>query len=430
MIRQRLFPGAQAADVARRYRHRRHPRLRRYRRTLSPHPSPVLSIPAVSFSSTPTCANASNAAVQPLTASAALYPPRVPPSTSSLCLSAVSTIRSWPVAASVVLVTGAVAYWGVYEFPALHGGPRATVEQIDGALYRVSGGSLVLMATGAQLNENDTIRTAKNSTAILRLNDGSKVEMNQRAQVYVTRSWTGSTVHLALGSVIVAAAKQRQGTLQVTTADCDVSVKGTIFSVNAGIKGSRVAVVEGTVWVDHGSQHDVLHKGDQTTTAPDMTPAPIAQEFSWSRNSAQYMNLLSDLAAVNHQIDAIPATGLRYQSKLMAYLPADTIAVAAIPNIGNTLADADARSSGRSSPRTPPPPPPPPGALSQWWNHLPAAQRTNFETVMQQLTTGSQYLGNEIVVYIEGLKSSPVVIAEETSPSVCGLTSRARFPPT
>ena len=39
----------------------------------------------------------------------------------------------WAIAASVVLVTGAVAYWGVYEFPALQGGPRATVEQVDGS---------------------------------------------------------------------------------------------------------------------------------------------------------------------------------------------------------------------------------------------------------------------------------------------------------
>src|SRR4051812_19533009 len=100
----------------------------------------------------------------------------------------------WAVAASVVIVTGAAAYWGVYEFPALHGGPRAIVEQIDGALYRVSSGGLTQITAGAELGENDTVRTAKNSTAILRLNDGSKVEVNQRAQVYVTRSWTGSTI--------------------------------------------------------------------------------------------------------------------------------------------------------------------------------------------------------------------------------------------
>ena len=315
----------------------------------------------------------------------------------------------WAIAASVVFVAGAAGYWGYYEFPALRGGPRATVEQIDGALYRVSGSSLVLIAQGAELNENDAVRTAKNSTAILRLNDGSKVEMNQRAQVYVTRSWTGSTVHLALGNIIVAAAKQRQGELHVATADCNVSVKGTIFSVDAGTKGSRVAVVEGTVWVDHGSQHDVLHKGDQTSTAPDLTPEPIAGQFTWSRNSSEYLTLLGDMTSMNHQIQAIPAPDLRYQSSLLSHLPANTVAVAAIPNIGGTIDRANTIFRQKLAEK---------GELAAWWNHLSLAQRTNIEKTMQQLTTATQYLGNEIVVYATNFDSIPTVVAEETKPGL------------
>ncbi len=317
--------------------------------------------------------------------------------------------QAWAIAASVVLVTGAVAYWGVYEFPALHGGPRATVEQIDGALYRVSGSALVLISAGTALNENDLVRTAKNSTATLRLNDGSKVEMNQRAEVYVTRELTGSTVHLSLGSIIVAAAKQRSGELHVATADCNVSVKGTVFSVDAGTKGSRVAVAEGTVWVDHGTQHDVLHKGDQTSTAPDMTPAPIAQEFTWSRNSSQYLSLLGDLADVRQKISAIPAPGLRYHSNLISYLPADAVAVAAIPNIGGAMDQANAIFQQKLAEK---------GALADWWNRMPAAKRDNFEKEMQQLTTASQYLGNEIVVYATSFNSTPVIMAEEIRPGL------------
>ena len=267
----------------------------------------------------------------------------------------------------------------------------------------------MLISSGTELNENDLVRTAINSTATLRLNDGSKVEVNQRSDIYVTREWTGSTVHLSLGSIIVAAAKQRSGELHVATADCNVSVKGTVFSVDAGTKGSRVAVAEGTVWVDHGTQHDVLHKGDQTSTAPDMTPAPIAQEFTWSRHSAQYLALLGDLADVRQKIDAIPAPGLRYQSKLMSYLPADAVAVAAIPNIGGAVDQANAIFRQKLAEK---------GALADWWNTMPAAKRDNFEKEMQQLTTASQYLGNEIVVYTTGFKSSPVIIAEETRPGL------------
>jgi hypothetical protein len=324
------------------------------------------------------------------------------------------------IAASILLVAGAAGYYGYYEFPAVHGGPRATVEQIDGALYRVHGSSLVPVSAGMELAENDTVRTARNSTAILRLNDGSKVEMNQRAQIYVTRSWTGSIVHLGLGSVIVQAAKQRKGSLQVSTADCNVSVKGTVFSVDAGTKGSRVAVAEGTVWVDHGSQHDVLHKGDQVATAPDMTPAPIADQFNWSRNSPQYLALLGDLVALNKQIETIPAPGLRYQSKLMSYLPANTVALAAIPNIGGAIAEADKIFQQKLMEN---------GELAVWWKQVRPEQRANLERTLQTLSTASQYLGNEIVVYLTSYtQSSPVVLAEEARPGLDGYL-KSQLPP-
>lgn len=306
------------------------------------------------------------------------------------------------IAASVVMVVGIAAYWGVYEFPALHGGARATVEQVSGALYRVNGASLVLIAAGASLGESDTIRTAKNSTAVLRLNDGSKVEVNQRAQLYVTRSWSGSTIHLGLGSIIVAAAKQRQGSLQVATSDCNVSVKGTVFSVDAGTKGSRVAVAEGTVWVDHGSQHDVLHKGDQTSTAPDITPSPIRQEFEWSPNATSYLSLLGVMSAISEP-------PLRYASSLMSAVPANAVAVAAIPNIGGAIGQANTIFHQKLAEK---------GALADWWNAQPAVKRANFEKALQTVTTASKYLGNEIVIYATAYKQMPVLVAQETKPGL------------
>lgn len=315
----------------------------------------------------------------------------------------------WAAAAALVLTAGMGAWWAVYEFPALQGGPRATVEQIQGVLYRVSGGSLVPLAAGAELGENDAVRTAKNSTAILRLNDGSKVEVNQRGQVYVTRGWTGSTVHLAMGNVIVAAAKQRRGSLQVVTADCNVSVKGTVFSVDAGTRGSRVAVAEGTVWVDHGQKHDVLHRGDQTSTAADMAPAPLADQFAWSPNSDRYMALLGDLASVSRDISAIPAPGLRFQSNLLSYLPANTVAVAAIPNIGSTLSEGITIFHNKLAEN---------GALADWWNSRPAKERADLERTIQQITTASQYLGSEIVIYATAYKTAPVILAEEVRPGL------------
>jgi hypothetical protein len=313
----------------------------------------------------------------------------------------------WAIAATVLLTAG-LGYLGYRQFAPATNGPRATVESIEGALYKIDSAALTALAPGSELNENDRVRTAKNSTAVLRLSDGSRIELNQRAEISVTRNTGGATIHLTLGDIIVEAAKQRTGTLQVLTADCDVSVKGTIFSVNAGIKGSRVAVVEGTVWVDHGQLHDVLHRGDETSTAPDMSAIPVREEFAWSRNSTQYLALLGDFKQLNQQIAALPAPALRHESALMAWLPADLGAVAAIPNVGDTLTQASKLFHERLEQK---------GALATWWAQVPLARRQNFEKTIAGLETASTYLGNEIVIAgIGGAQASPVIVAQLKRP--------------
>ncbi|MEP6714764.1 MAG: FecR domain-containing protein [Terriglobia bacterium] len=316
----------------------------------------------------------------------------------------------WAIAASALLAAGGVGYWGMNQYPALAGGPRATVDAIDGALYKVTGANLTPVAPGAELAENDVVRTAKNSTAVLHLNDGSSVEMGQRASISVTRTFTGSTIHLGLGRIIVQAAKQRKGSLQVATADCKVSVKGTVFAVDAGTRGSRVAVVEGTVWVDHGEKHDVLHRGDATSTDPDMTAKPIREEFEWSRNSAEYMSLLGEFSGIGRAIEAIPAQDLRYESRLLAWLPADIGAIAAIPNVGGTIAQANAIFHSRLQQSQ---------VLTDWWNHISPAQRSTFEATVLQLQTAGSYIGNEIVIAAPGTgKSSPLILAQLVKPGL------------
>lgn len=317
----------------------------------------------------------------------------------------------WAIAASVMFMAGAAGWIGYRQFPSLAGGPRATVDVVDGALYKVNGSALSPLAPGAELGENDVVRTARNSTAVLRLNDGSKVELNQRAQISVTRSLKGSTIHLALGNIIVEAAKQRSGALSVATADCNVEVKGTIFAVDAGTKGSRVAVVEGTVWVDHSKKHEVLHRGDMTSTAEDMGRAPILQAFEWSRNSAQYSKLLADFSELNRQIAAIPPAGLRYTSNLLDLLPPDVVAVAAIPNIGGTITQASQIFHERLKSSE---------ALAAWWNSITPARRTEIETTIHQVETASAYLGEEIVIALpSGTKNaSPIVLAQLVKPGL------------
>src|SRR5208283_5575356 len=110
------------------------------------------------------------------------------------------------------------------------------------------------------------IRTAKDSGATLQLWDGSTVEVRERSDLSSSQSGKDITVHMDRGSIIVQAAKRRSGHLYVATADCRVAVTGTVFSVNAGVKGSRVSVIQGVVHVAQDNQEKVLHPGDQSVS--------------------------------------------------------------------------------------------------------------------------------------------------------------------
>ena len=145
------------------------------------------------------------------------------------------------------------------------GGARATVVSADGGLYRVSAGSL---EAGAAIGEGESVRTGPGAHAVLRLADGSIVDVNERTELFVTAAWSGQAIHLQRGDIIVKAAKQRRGRLRVLTRDSIASVKGTVFAVSAGMGGSVVSVVEGSVAVNQPRRQVVLSPGQQAASIP------------------------------------------------------------------------------------------------------------------------------------------------------------------
>jgi FecR protein/Putative zinc-finger len=306
-------------------------------------------------------------------------------------------------AAVAVVVAGALAL-GNGVFPGQHA-VRGAVQNVDGSLYAVSDEQVRLIPAGYQIRNGDEIRTAKGSNAVVRLLDGSLVEIGERSDLSVSREWKGTTIHLDGGRIMVQAAKQRTGRLYVATDDCLVSVKGTIFSVNHGIKGSRVAVVEGVVRVAYGDQTAELRAGEEQTSNSNVSKVPIQNEIAWSRNSAKYLALLGDFSALQKQIEAIPGPGLRYSSDLLPYVPEHTVVYAAIPNLSATLGEASQLFQERMQ-QSP--------ALRDWWKQQQRGNGPKLADVVDQLKTFSSYLGDEIVFTVgkEGSTySSPVVLA-------------------
>ena len=327
----------------------------------------------------------------------------------------------WAMAAAAVAVVAAATFAlqnGM--FPGQHA-LRGSVQTVDGSLYAVVDDQVRVIPAGYQIRNGDVIRTAKGSNAEVRLLDGSLVEMSERSDLSVSREWRGTTIHLDGGHIIVQAAKQRTGRLYVATDDCLVSVKGTIFSVNHGIKGSRVAVIEGVVRVAAGDQTTELRAGDEGTSNASVAKVPIQNEIAWSRNSARYLALLGDFAVLQKQFEAIPSPGLRYSSDLLPYVPDKTAVYAAIPNLAATLGEAGQLFQDRLQ-QSP--------ALRAWWKEQQHGKGPKLADVVEQLKTFSSYLGDEIVFAVakDGTEySAPVVLARVRRPGLEGfLQSEAK----
>jgi ferric-dicitrate binding protein FerR (iron transport regulator)/DNA-binding FrmR family transcriptional regulator len=287
------------------------------------------------------------------------------------------------VAALVVMLFVYKAYW---EVPP---GVRAEVQSIDGAAYRISDSGDRPLASGDQLKEGDHLRTSGGAHAVLRLTDGSTVELNERTQLAVGARGYNTTIALDGGDVIVKAARRTSGHLYVRTPDCRVAVTGTIFSVDSGIKGSRVGVLQGTVNVSHAGINSVINAGDQITTNDNLTPAPVAQQIAWSHDREQYLPLLAQFTTLERRIEQIPFPASRYSSDLLEKVPADTLLYVSIPNLGEFLSEAN-RIFDDQLKQSP--------ALQQWWSQGHDQNTAELDALVEKIHQGSQYLGNEIVV--------------------------------
>lgn len=311
--------------------------------------------------------------------------------------------HKWAVAAGLFAAVGASS-WGIlkYLFPSASSSQMASIQSINGGmLYQGN----VPVAEGREIAANESIRTPMGTRAIVKLHDGSLVEVNERSEMSVSKGWNSTTIRLDRGSIIVQAAKQHNGRLMVSTSDALVSVKGTIFSVNRGVKGSRVSVVEGSVQVDQKTGGtEMLKPGDQTTTDVSLGKVPIAEEVSWSKDAARYLALLAELNVLGKKLEAIPGPGLRYSSKLTQYMPANAKFFASIPNIGNTLGEAKRvfDSQLKESP-----------ALRNWWEQSTNAKsRTQMDETINEVQQLASYLGDEVILTLSGVDKGPVAFAE------------------
>lgn len=315
-------------------------------------------------------------------------------------------VLRWGIAAAVVIGFGLLAvpfmqrYWPFGEF-------EATVQAAEGQVFQVADTKTAAVTTGAKLQKGEKVRTAKDAHAVVRLADGSLIEMKERSELYLTKTGQGTTIHLDRGSIVVEAAKQKDGKLFVESGNSLVSVTGTVFSVNNGTKGSRVSVIEGEVNLNHAGSDRVLRPGDQATTSPTIATIPIKDEVAWSKKANHYAAVLSGLATLKNELKGVQQPGVRNSTHLLDLMPENTVVYAGLPNLTDTITESHRIIQERMSQNP---------ALREWWEKEQAGRAQNMDKVVETIRQFGSHLGDEIAVSVsldeQGKPGDPLVLAE------------------
>ena len=271
-------------------------------------------------------------------------------------------------------------------------GPRATLESLSGPAYTLAGEPL---AIGATLGEAQLLRTGRDARATLRLADGSTVEVNESSALAVRAAWSGQSIDLERGDIIVHAAKQRRGGLRVLTRDSVATVRGTIFTVSTGTAGSLVGVIEGSVGVNQPNAQTLLQPGERAASTATLERVSVKDAVAWSPRAPEYFTLLSELSRIEKQLTPVAE---RTEARLLAALPRGTVVYGALPNAGPTVNEAIALIEQRSQENA---------ALKSWWQ---SAEATEIKQIVHRIRTLSPLLGEELVFALTQ-EQLPVVLA-------------------
>ncbi len=287
------------------------------------------------------------------------------------------------------------------------------VQSVDGRMFVAGSGGAdpVPLAPGDAVDGGELIRTGAGSRAVLELADGSRIEAAGLTTFRVDARRRGDRIRVDRGSVIVQAAKQENRSLVVSTQEMLVSVKGTIFAVTHGVKGSRVSVIEGEVEVEQGRKRHSLLAGDQLRSRTTLVAMALQEEVAWSQDAERYVALLEEFKSLRSDLNQLmEAAPVRYSTRLLDLAPSDTTVYVAMPNASSTLSDMFelVRSRMGSS-----------GLLAEWWVELEASGVVDtIDDLVTNLRELGDAMGDETVVAFVGGAGdeafTPLLVTEVT----------------
>ena len=97
-------------------------------------------------------------------------------------------VLRWGIAAALVIGVGLLALPFIQRYAPLGGDLEATVQAAEGQVYHIADTRSTPVSSGEKLQKGESIRTAKDGHAFVRLGDGSLIEMKDRSELSLTKT--------------------------------------------------------------------------------------------------------------------------------------------------------------------------------------------------------------------------------------------------
>lgn len=162
--------------------------------------------------------------------------------------------RSWawvPMAAAAALLLAAgMGWWLAGAKRGVEGPVVARVEKVSGTAFQVSGGKQLKLKAGGEVRAGDQVGTEKGATIKLQYpGEETSVDLSGSSSIVCGRAGDGAKrLNLERGRLNATVAKQPAGKpFVITTPQAEITVVGTIFSLESMSDRTRLTVQDGKV---------------------------------------------------------------------------------------------------------------------------------------------------------------------------------------
>ncbi len=168
----------------------------------------------------------------------------------------------------------------------------ARVDALEGDVLVLMQGSVRALAIGDQLARSERVKVGGNGYLALRLGDGNIIEARGNTRFAIEEYHDRLAVQLDHGQLWAHLGRKPDKRFVIETDRLRATATGTVFGVQDGLAGSIVAVAEGSVSVESGSQVLALKAGEAWGNPAG--PTALAQDsIDWSQYAGSLLALRS-----------------------------------------------------------------------------------------------------------------------------------------